>query len=855
MRAWFSLRMAYRHFRFTFGRMTLSIVAVALGVGLVVAVRLMNAAALDSFVQTLDDMAGRAALSVTAGDGLTFAEDVVEKLSAIPEIEVAVPLVTSVAFPDDSSGELLTVYGVDLTHDADVRLYHKGDGSGEVIDDLVVFLSQPDSIVLGREFARSRGLNPGKTVDLATPQGVKRFTIRGLLDAEGIARTLGGRIVVMDLYAAERAFTRDGQISQIDIVVRPGADPERVKVAVASVLPPGLKVEEPALRKDVIRRTIGGFQAMVSAFGLLAVIAGFVICYGRLGAIFEARTWEIGLLRAAGLRRLVVFAELLKESLLLGAAGAVVGIPLGVLIAEVGLPLLARTTALTFNLPAPSTQLGPHASAFLVGAGVGLMAAVAAAAIPAARAARSSPVAAITMRGREIPSPPPTGRWAFRVLPLAIVCLVALQQLLNLPALGHATTAIIVLSACAFARPLVRIAQGFLAPASARIFGPPGRFAAGHLERQARRTTLTVATLGVGLGTVLLFGLLGWSFERSLVSTMTARYSADLVITSAFVSGGYRNAPMSEDVLAKLRDFPEVSIVAGEEQRDTMYAGTSMVIASFDPSCFADRRVCNWPLDPGSHVDALRLVARGDAVMVSRSFAHRHGARPGDTITLESPKGPQSFAIVGVTAGQPQSAVVMSRELYRNTWGDPFVAWIHVRLADGVDRDRVRERIARGLGRDYRLRVFSSAEMIDHFAGQVRQAFSLQYVAEVITFFLVLIGIGDTLAAGVVARTREFGMIRAVGAHRSRLFEVVMLEGTMIGVLGLVLAAGLGLALGIFWIRVQLPAILGWNLDLYFPSRFAFMSAVLALLVCLVGSIVPSVHAARISIPAALRNE
>jgi len=286
-----------------------------------------------------------------------------------------------------------------------------------------------------------------------------------------------------------------------------------------------------------------------------------------------------------------------------------------------------------------------------------------------------------------------------------------------------------------------------------------------------------------------------------------------------------------------------------------LYEGSSVLIASFDPSCFADHRACHWPLDPGSHADALRLVSQGDAVMVSRSFAHRHGTRPGDTITLESPQGPQPFTIVGVTAGQPQSAVVMSRDLYRNIWGDPFVAWIHVKLADGVDHDHVRQTITRGLGRDYRLRVFSSSEMIDHFANQVRQAFSLQYVAEVITFFLVLIGIGDTLAAGVVARTQEFGMIRAVGVHRSRLFEVVMLEGTMIGLLGVALAAGLGLALGIFWIRVQLPAILGWNLDLYFPSRFALVSAALALLVCLAGSIVPSVRAARISIPAALRNE
>jgi putative ABC transport system permease protein len=114
---------------------------------------------------------------------------------------------------------------------------------------------------------------------------------------------------------------------------------------------------------------------------------------------------------------------------------------------------------------------------------------------------------------------------------------------------------------------------------------------------------------------------------------------------------------------------------------------------------------------------------------------------------------------------------------------------------------------------------------------------------------------GDTLATGVVERTREFGMLRAVGMRRSRLFEMVMLEGVAIGLLGLFLAAGTGLALGVFWVEVQFPAVLGWKLDLHLPAAFGLTAAGLTLLLCLVGSVLPSLRAARLVIPEALRTE
>jgi ABC-type lipoprotein release transport system permease subunit len=216
-------------------------------------------------------MAGRAALSVSAGEGLTFDEALVDKVAAVPGVTLAVPLVTAVAFPDDGSGELLTVHGVDLGNDDAVRVYHRGDTT-KLVDDTIEFLSSKRSIILGRQFAERRGLALGDPIDLVTPTGVMPFVVRGVLDPEGLAKTLEGRLVVMDVYAAELAFTSRGQINQIDLLVANGKA-QAVKRAVERILPPGLTVEEPRLRKEVVRRTIAGFQAMLNAFALLAVLA------------------------------------------------------------------------------------------------------------------------------------------------------------------------------------------------------------------------------------------------------------------------------------------------------------------------------------------------------------------------------------------------------------------------------------------------------------------------------------------------------------------------------------------------------------------------------------------------------
>src|SRR5438876_1055029 len=351
-----SLRLPFRLLRGHTGRLVLTLIALAWGVALVCAIDVVNRAVLSAFVEVIDTMAGRAALEIAAGEGALFPEDVATRAGAVAGVELAVPVVSAAAFTTDGSGELMTVHGVDITNDAAVRVYDVRDEGGIQIDDPLVFLSQPDSILLPRTFAAPRGFDVGTRLELETPTGRRQFTVRGLIEPEGIGRVHGGNLVVMDLFAAEKAFTRPGRINRVDIVVARDWELGVVRDALASVLPEGLQVTAPAQRKVDLHRIMRSVQVMLQGVSLLVLLAAFLIVFNRLSAVFEARIWQVGVMRAMGLRPMDVWLELLAESLLVGAAGVAVGLASGVGLARLMLPVLATTTALASKLTVPSAR-------------------------------------------------------------------------------------------------------------------------------------------------------------------------------------------------------------------------------------------------------------------------------------------------------------------------------------------------------------------------------------------------------------------------------------------------------------------------------------------------------------------
>lgn len=853
-----SFRIPLRFLRGSYTQLALTVIALACGVALVCAIDLTSRGVLQSFVEIIDTMAGRAALQVRTGEGGLFREEVAETVAAVAGVELAVPVVSATAFTVDESGELLTVHGVDITEDTAVRIYEARDAEGMHLEDPLVFLSRPDSVALTTTFAARRGLGLGDRIALETPTGRRSFTVRGLLEPEGVARVYGGNLVVMDLYAAEAAFTRPGFINRVDVVVEKDEDVTLVARAIAARLPPGLQVEPPAQRKADLHKVMGSLQLALRAVALLGLVVAFLIAFNRLTSVFQARVCHLGILRAVGVRTGRVWRELVKESLLLGAAGVVLGIPLGIALGYLLLPAIATTTALNYKLITPEAELPIRIGSLALAASLGMGAALLAAAIPAWRVARRPAVTTLRGYDAERGGAGPRRLWLMYVgLAAAVAASIALQSMTRSGAWGLLATGLIAVGAALSAGPLVRLAPRPLLAGLRWLAGPSSRFAAAALHHNPGRTALTAGTLGVGLACVLWVSTIAQSFERSLIAALQSMVRAQLVVTSSHVASGYVEAPVSDTLLAELKRVPGVAGVAGIRVIDWPHGRGQIAINALDPADPGNPELLQWPLLGRTVPDVHEAVARGDAVIVSSNFALNLGATVGDTIVLDTPSGPLRLLVGALTVdfASPRGTIEMSRKLYTRYWHDSQVNRVWVRVAPEADVAAVREDIARTLGRTHGLRILSSGEMVKYWAAQVRRAFAGVYVLGGMVLLVVLVGMADTLAAGVVERTRHLGAIRAVGVDRWQLGRMVLAEAAVLALLGILLAVVAGLALGVLWVKATFPYLLGWVLELHIPFRQAVLGALLTLAVCLSAALLPARYAARLNPAVALRYE
>jgi putative ABC transport system permease protein len=852
-----SLKMPRRFLRRGTLRLLLTVFAVACGVALVCAIDLANRAVFSAFTEIVDTMAGRAGLQVSSGEGSLFPEEIAKRVGTVEGVELAVPVVSASAFTTDGSGELLTVHGVDITDDAAVRIYEPAGSHDAELEDPLAFLAQSDSVMITEEFASRRRLAVDDAIVLDTPTGRRRFVVRALLAAKGIARVQGGNLIVMDIGAAERSFTQPGLVNRVDIVVKRDADVGRVSAAVRSALPPGLEVETPVQRKANLQKVMRSIQTLMRFVGLLGIVAAFLIAFSRLTTVFETRMTQLAILRACGVRRHRVWWELPKESALVGLIGVIVGIPIGIGLGRALLPIIATTTALSSKTIIANATLALRPRSMLLAAVVGVGAVVLAALVPARRAAAVPILETLRHRGVEMAPRMDRGRWRVTTMLIGVILVLAVSRLSRDAVVsGFVWSAFLVVAAAVLTGPAVDLIAGPVARV-ARLLGPAGRLAGGTLVRNPRRTALAVVTLGIGLGTVLWVWTLARSFEQSVVEVMPGVLRGDLAVSSSNIGAGYVEAPMQEEIVRRISGLPGVAAAIGHQITDWHYRGGPVALNAFDSSYFDGPNFGRWSLVEGDVSDVLDRVAGGGAVIVSENLVRHLGVQVGDTMTLDSPGGPLDLEIAGVTRDflSPRGTIEMSREVYRSHWQDDQVVQVLVKVGPGVDLDAVRATVARELGQTHALRILTIRELVSWFAEQVRRAFVGLHLLGGLVLLVVLVGIGDALAASTMERTRELGMVRAIGLRGRVVARAVLVEGVIIGALGLVLAWALGLALGVLWVTSTFPALLGWTLSLHVPWTECLMAGVAGMIVCMLAAYVPAARARRLDPAEALRAE
>src|SRR3989454_5339016 len=842
LRSAFRLRVAWAQVHGATGQLLTTGLAIALGVALAASILLVNRALVASMEDSIEALAGKADLTVLAQGRDGVEDGLVEVVRATPGVVTAVPVVTGTALVNDDSGESLTIFGVDLLNDKARHLYQTYGEDAVQLADPVVFLNAPDSIIVTRQFMERRRLRRDDTVELLTPSGARSFTIRGVLDSKGATRAFGGSLVVMDVYAAEGAFLRDGRISQIDVVTDHDADLQHVAGQLTRSLPQGIAVEKTAQRTAGIRKLFAGFQLMLDGLALMGLLVGFLIAFNRLSMVFRKRLWEIGVTRALGARRGIVVRELLKESLLLGLGGVALGLFPGVLLAQRLTPAVARTAGLNFNLTTRATpvpiQIGP-----LLAAGVmGLLASVLAAIVPAMRAAKAPAVEVLRAKGLlQLPAAPAPPAHAVRVVLVTLAAAFAvLEVATGSAALGLLATATILIAACCLIRPVLSYVGRSLEGTVARCFGLIGRLAVVDMLRVPSRTVMIVSIMTTGLGAVVWFGAMEGSFESLTTGALGQVRRADLIVASPFAHGTV--AAVGEDVAGEIARIPGVERVSSERLASWTSGGNVIGIFTFEGPDFRDPRLGDWIFD-GDHADVLERVARGDAILASPGFARSHGVKVGDTIMLETPAGPFAAVLAGLTVVSlisPTGDIIMTRDLFRRLSHDSLITRAHVLLAPGTDEGAVRAAISRGIGRRYRLQILSPRQLLETFAAEVRQGFAFTTVLQAVTLLVVLLGVADALVASVIDRARELSTMRAIGAPRYRIGALLTLQSAIMGILGVAFAVTTGLALATLWGGSTMEAVLGWPIGVSLPLRTILGTVILGILVCAIAAIPPA---------------
>lgn len=836
-------------------QLAMAIAVIALGVALAAGVLLANRALRDRFDESVDALAGAADLQVSAVSGGTFDEATLAVVRATSGVQLAAPLLVGTTFIRDGAVLRVRLIGVDMLDDESIRVYRRAHDQPASLEDPLEFLNQPESVLVPRSLAERVHAQRDDRIDIETPLGRQAVTVRGILDDSGVARAAGGNLLVMDMYGAQAVLGVDGRISQIDVVVAHRDALDQVRAALRAVLPSHLEVARVADRKADLARTAAAFQAMLNVIATMGLVLAALITANRLSTIYQARLWEMGVLRALGTRPATLVRSLVAESALLSIVGVLIGLPLGLGFAQLIVQPVADTMSLNLQQVVTAPWVAPRLLPLLAAAGAGILSGFLAALVPALRASRSSIVHVLaTGRSRDA-WPEGRVRHSVRVLVIAsALALLALQMLVDAGPLAAVTMAFVAAAGAFAVEPALRVVSGPLGA----LLGGAARIGVEDQSRVPSRAVGAAAVLMAGVAIVIWIGSMSRSFESYVVQKLMLDRQADLVVDSGFneIQVGGDDARLAAEIVPRLRAVPGVREVGAGVNAVTLRPETGIV--AVDPVRFSDPAFGQWPLDDGALPDALARVSRGEAVLADATLVTQRKLTVGAPVSLTTPSGVLERPLAGVTPTKfrsPAGDVMLSRELYQEYWRDGSISQAFVVLEPGASAAAVTARIQATLGQQQRLRVMTRAELEEWYAGGVRKAFSFLDVLAVLTVVVVVIGTGDALAANILERTSELGTMRALGLSPRDVATQILAQASAIALVGTALAIGVGYALSFVFVTGLIPNLTGWRLGFQATYGVAAGAASVGLIACIAGALLPAVRAARMSPVKALRYE
>ena len=852
--------LSWRHLKRHCLRTSLTFLGIVLGVAVIVAIAIVNRTLVSSFQHTIELIAGKAVLQVSNGES-GVREEIYPVIRDTPGVKDAAPAVEGFLPVVGFKGERLFVYGVDFLADFSVR-EHQFVGKPFDLDGALDFIARPDSIALTESLSRRLGLPVGAQIILATSRGARSYTVRALLKEQGTAKVFGGSFALMDLPVAQIAFGKEGKLDILDLTIEEGHNVEEVKSRIQQRLQGAAQVERPRQRGEQVESLLTSFRVGLFFVSLIALFVGFFLIYNTVSVSVVQRRREIGTLRCLGMMRRTILQFVVLEALILSFLASVAGVFCGALLAEGALLSVGQSVSnlfLQIDLAKSTLTLSELLLAFASGLGVSLLAAL----YPAWEATRVTPLESYRQTAWS-----PRSQRVFRATVLGVILLLFSPLLLFIspPGLGEVgkftvgvAAMLVFLLGLSSLSPLFILAWiKLLRQCLSRLpflSWNEGRLACDGLSRSPIRAGITIATLIISLAAIFTIAAFVHSVRGSLLSWVDQMVTADLIVSSGARTAGPRNVPLGEGLAAGIKALPGVQVLDLYRLIRSTYKGRPILIESF--SARASAGVRKLPMAEGNGTEALQQMAAGEGVIVSESFRSKFGKRPGDTVELPTPSGLARFKVLGVYIdySSDSGSVLIDRSLYKKIWHDELVDAFDLWLAPGADQEGVIRKIKQDYGDKYQLFVSTHRELRDAVVNIMEQSFVVNYAVEIIAVIVAIFSVINTLLASVLDRTREIGVLRAIGATQGQVRRMVVVEAGWIGFLGGILGLIAGTVMSYHHVVYNTKVLTGWTFQYYYPTGFAFLCLILSVALCLLAGYIPAKQAAATPIVSAIGYE
>jgi len=733
-------------------------------------------------------------------EGGSIPEETLSDVLAVPGVRIAEGAVGGIAQFIDSDGNPVggqgpPTFGFSWGEVEELNPLRIAEGNGRPP-------TAPGEVVADVGTARSAGFSVGDTVTVIAVGGPEQYELVGLATFGEEDNLAGATTAVFELSEAQRVLDLEGRLSEISVASESGVDADALAADIDQALGDGFKVQtaEASNQEQLadIASDLGFLTTALLAFAGVAVFVSAFIIYNTFRIIVAQRTRELALLRAIGATGSQVTWLVVFEAFIVAVLASVVGVLLGMGLAQL---LAAAMSALGISLPEGPLTLAPRT--VLIAVGVGVVMTLISAVLPARKAASVPPVAAMHTELARVPRKSLRNRAVTGV----VVTLVGLTALLiGLFSSVENPLAIVGLGALVFF-----LGVSILAPLAAkpvaytigwplpRLFNTTGQLAQENTARQPRRTASTASALMIGVALVVFVAILAASIKSTIQDQVTDNFLADLTATSTNPELGM--SPVFAEEMAALDEFDTVAplifgsaLLFDTENADAEPVGIELL--AVDPELAPE--VLNLDPAPGAY----EALAGSDGILVFDELMSDEGWVVGDTIVMGFPQLAETdVEIVGTFAKADFGQYVIDRSFYNTVYDNPFDDIVFATVVQGVAIDDARA-AADLVAEPYaNVQVQNKDELVADIEAQIDQLLGLIIGLLFLAIIIAVLGITNTLALSIIERTREIGLLRAVGMTRFQTSWMVRWEAVIVAIFGAIMGVGIGVFLG--WAVVQ----------------------------------------------------